>query len=391
MLKFANFKGINNVDLPERIDDSELTKATNVDIGMSGEIVRRIGFTLESTIPHNNVWEGPNFLLATVNGDLLSIQANGTRTVLYSQLSDSPRVWYSELPDGRVAFSNGLISGIVAANGLSQTPWGVPVPTGVGALTDVAGSLFQGQYQYQLTHVRLSDGLEGGPAYAQPAQVSQGGVLLTGLPQRSGYGINVYLSGADGGDCFLAGMTLGDSFSFTGKNQDLVIPCRTEFVQPPPAGRLCCTWRGRSLLAIGNLLIASRAYQPENFDIREDFKQFSDTITMVQPIEGDGIYVGTTRALYFLAGTEFSGLAMSSDLAGSVVLGSGVSVPANLIAGGSGQGTAMVCIAGRVLVAGFAGGSVLRLTEGRYETEAVSVVATFRRTGGLAQYIAVPQ
>lgn len=390
MPTFAQFKGINNVQPSERLDDSELATATDVDFGLSGEATLRAGFTLASTLAHRNVWEADGFVLATVAGDLTSILPSGARTVLYPSLGDD-RVWYVKLPDGRVAYSNGLISGIVAANGLSQTPWGVPVPATTGALTDVAGSLFPGDYQYQLTYVRLSDGLEGGPVYTNPVPVALGGILLTGLPQLTGYGINVYITSHNGGDAHLAGMTLTSSFSYLGPNSGLVLPCRTDYMQPPPAGKLCATWRGRSLVAVGKVLMASRPHQPELFDYREDFKQFSDSITLVQPIEGDGIYVGTTAGLYFLAGSDFGGLSMSSDLGGPVVLGSGVTVPAKLIQGGQAEGSAMVCISGRVLTAGFAGGSVIRLTEGRYESDATAVAATFRHTNGVPQYIAVPQ
>lgn len=390
MPTFAQFKGINNVLPSERLDDSELATATDVDFGLSGEALLRPGFTLASTAAHRNVWEANGFVLATVAGDLTSILPSGTRTVLYPSLGND-RVWYCQLPDGRVAYSNGLISGIVAANGLSQTPWGVPVPATTGALTDVAGSLFPGDYQYQLTYVRLSDGLEGGPVYTNPVPVALGGILLTGLPQLTGYGINVYITSHNGGDAHLAGMTLTGSFSYLGPNSGLVLPCRTDCLQPPPAGKLCATWRGRALIAVGNVLMASRPHQPELFDYREDFKQFSDPITMVQPIEGDGIYVGTTGGLYFLAGNEFGGLSMSADLAGPVVLGSGVTVPAKLVQGSQTEGSAVICIAGRVITAGFAGGSVARLTEGRYESGAASVAATFRHNNGIPQYIAVPQ
>lgn len=391
MPTFAKFAGINNVLPPERLSDSELAVATDVDIGLSGELLRRQGFTLPSTLPHRNVWEGPAFVLATVNGDLTSILPNGTRTVIYPSLGND-RVWYCLWPDGRVAFSNNLISGVVAANGLSQTPWGVPVPATTGALTDVAGSLFPGNYQYQLTYVRLSDGLEGGPVYTNPVPVALGGVLITGLPQLAGYGINVYLTGHGGGDAHLAGMTLTSSFSYLGPNSSLVLPCRTDYLQPPPAGKLCATWRGRSLVAVGNLLMASQPHQPEMFDYREDFKQFPDPITLVQPVD-DGIYLGTTKQLYFLAGKEFSALEMTTAVAGTVVLGSGVSVRGELIRKGDGvgEGPAMICIADQVLVAGFSDGSVVRISEKRYLTNATEVAATFRKVNDIPQYIAVPQ
>jgi hypothetical protein len=51
----------------------------------------------------------------------------------------------------------------------------------------------------------------------------------------------------------------------------------------------------------------------------------------------------------------------------------------------------MICIADRVLVAGFSGGNIIRMTEGRYTTAVTEVAATFRKVNGVPQYLAVPQ
>ena len=58
---------------------------------------------------------------------------------------------------------------------------------------------------------------------------------------------------------------------------------------------------------------------------------------------------------------------------------------------GTGQGAAMLCIAGRGIVAGFSDGGIVRMTEGRYTTDAAEVDATFRMVNGAPQYLAVPQ
>ena len=391
MLTFKKFSGINNVSPPHRLGDDALTVATDVDIGITGELSRRAGYTEVLGTCHKNLHQGDGFVLSTVDGgDLIAMDAaGGSRTTLYPSLGPS-RVWYCNLPDGRTTFSNGLINGIT--DGATATTWGVPVPDGLGALTPVAGELHPGDYQYQLTYARLSDGLEGGPLYSNPIPVLDGGVLLTGLPQLDGHKINVYLTGANGDHGFLAGSTFGASFSYLGKNDALILPCRTDHLRPAPRGTVTAFWRGRVLVAAGPVLYASKTNAWESFDFRRDFKQFSTPITLVQPVDG-GVFVGTENELAFLSGTEFDKLVYAQVIDGPTVPGSGVPVPGELVQRGQsvGQGAAMLCIAGRGIVAGFSDGGIVRMTEGRYATDVTEVVATFRMVNGAPQYLAVPQ
>lgn len=391
MLTFEKFSGINNVQPSHRLADDALTVATNVDIGLTGEISRRKGYSELLGTCHKNLHQADGFLLATVDGgDLTSMNAVGSnRVTLYPSLGVS-RVWYCNLPDGRTTFSNGLIRGIT--DGVTATTWGVPVPTSLGALTPIAGDLFPGDYQYQLTYVRLSDGLESGPLYSNPIAVPDGGIFLSGLPTLAGHAINVYITAANGDDGFFAGSTTNGVFSYIGKNDALTLPCRTGYLQPAPAGTVTAFWRGRVLTAVGPVLYASRTNAWETFDFRRDFKQFSGDITMVQPVD-NGLFVGTTDELAFLAGTEFDKLTYVQKVDGPVVLGSGVAVRGELIQQGEGAalGGAMVCIAKNTVVAGFADGGIIRMTEGRYTTGVTEVAAMFRMTNGIPQYIAIPQ
>lgn len=388
MLTFTSFSGINNVLSTERLPPEALATATNVDVGLTGELRRRQGYAKVSSDTHTNLHATPTALLATtgLNGDLKNVT---TDVVLYPSLGHD-RVYYCDLPDGRTAFSNGLICGIT--DGATTTAWGVPTPPSVGALAEIAGSLFAGGYRYALTYVRLADGLEGSPAYAAPQPLAEGGVFLSGLPVAAGYKLNVYLSSHNDDRLYLAGSTTNGLFSFTGANDALVLPCRTENTDPAPAGKHLAFWRGRALVAVGSVLLASLPNRWEAFDLRRDFKQFSADITTVVPVDG-GIYVGTETELAFLAGTEFDKLAYRSVVVGRVVPGSGVAVNGELVKQGEGAGlmSAMICIAYGRVVAGFSDGGIVRLTEGRYATDVAEVHATFRIRDGIPQYIAIPQ
>jgi hypothetical protein len=389
MLTLNKFTGINNTVPTYRLKPTELTMATNVDIGMDGEITRRAGFTEVTDVCHKNLWQAQGFMLATCSGDLVKTDGT-TQTVLQESLGVD-RVWYLNLPDGRTAFSNGLINGMT--DGTTTTPWGVPLPDSVGAFTEVSGDLFPGTYQWAVTYVRQADGLEGGASYSDSVEVTNGGILLTGLPVRSGYDMNVYLSGHNGEGMYLAGTTMGGSFSYLGTNSSLTLPLATDHMYPMPVGILPALFRGRALVAQGNILWASLPYQWELCDIRRDFKQFSSPITLIQPVD-DGVYVGTETELAFLAGDQWDKLEYRSVVNGYTVLGSGVYVDAEYLKpreGGNYRGSAMIVIADGGIVYGYNGGSIWRVTEGVYRTDVTEVAATWRLVNGVPQYVAVPQ
>lgn len=393
-MKFTNFTGINNVQPSERLGEADLAQAVNVDVGLSGEVSRRQGFTtLDSAMPVAWLHERKDCTLVVSGSDLIAVSLDGlTKATLLTDTSlATSRTWFTDLPDGRTGFANGVITGIT--DGVTVTGWGVAVPATVGTATSVTGQLNQGAYQWQITYVRTADGLESGAAFSTtPINLPDGGILLTGLPALAGHRINVYLTGVNGDKAFYAGTTLTGSFSYLGKNDALTLPCHTEHLAPAPKGTICATWRGRVLLAEGNVLHASRPHQPELFDLKRDFKQFTAPITMVQPVD-DGIWVGTEKELAFLAGAQFDALQFTPRDVGPVVLGSGVSAPGEYVAQGqgTGQGAAMLCIAGGRIVSGFNGGLLINVTRERYQTDAAEVCASFRITGGVPQYVAIPR
>ena len=387
MLTFEGFTGINNVVPENRLKGSDLVKAADVDIGLTGEISRRDGFARVSADCHKNLHQSTGYLLATVESDLTAIHPNGDRHIVSESLGMS-RVWYADLPDGRTTFSNGLIHGIT--DGLTGRAWSVPTPASLGAARAIAGQMFPGAYAYHLTY-RRDDGAESPAASAAPVRIDTGGVYLSGLPMLDGHTLQVYLSGPDGEGAYLAGSTTTDEFQYTGPSTDLVLPCRTLGAMPMPIGTISAFWRGRLLVAQDKVLRASRPMAPHLSEWR-DFRPMPSRITAIQPMDG-GIYVGTDEDLIWLAGDTFDQLAYVPTKRGPVVLGSGVAAPGDQIklGDGSGGGNAMLCIAGGEIVAGFNGGQTTSLTGNRYETSATEVAATFRVVNGIPQYMAVPQ
>lgn len=390
MLTFDKFTGMNNVATPRELGPGELTVGMNVDCDTQANLRRRSGYAQLSDLAHHHLFASVRgFTLATrgFDGDLVRTD---TGAVLQQSLGPA-RVWYADLPDGRIAFSNGSICGLT--DGSSSTPWGVPLPASLGGAYDVDGGLAAGNYRYALSYVRASDGLEGGLADSQPVPIARGGLSLLGLPQVDGYSINVYLTGANGAAFFLAGNTADVMFAFTGVNSALQQRSRTDFAQPAPAGRLLAFWRTRVLVAVGNVLYASQPHQPEHFDLLRDLKQFSATLTLVQPVES-GIFVGTEEGLAFLEGKAFDTLALAAQSFTAVALGSGVTVDSKYLPArmsDRSDGNAMLCIAGGVLTAGLASGNIVPLKQFTYAAQGAEFAAAFRVNGDIPQYIAIAQ
>lgn len=389
MIEFNKFSGINNV-LPQAVmSPSDLVQATNVDIDDLGKARRRQGYTAVASGVRRNLFESASGrLFSTVEDGSLVARSGDVDTAVHPAIGPD-RLWCVDLPDRSVLFSNGLIAGIT--DGITSHDLGVPVPQSSGAFTSIPGALDFGRYQWAAAYVRLVDGQEGGTSVGGVADVTEGGLLLTGLPLRDGYKTAVYISHANGSELFLAGETFGPSFSFVASTAELVVPCRTQFMVPMPPGILCAFWRGRVLVAVGDTLVASRADQWELHDPARDVKRFTAPITLIQPV-ADGIYIGTEHELAFLAGTNFDGLAYARKIQGAVVLGSGATVPIKSIGEGSAEGDGMVCIAGGEICAGLPSGVVNVMTEDRYKVASTvtEVFAAFREVRGIPQYLATP-
>lgn len=388
MLTFESFTGINNVLPGHRRSSGELASALNVDIGLTGEIARRGGYSEASALCHKNLHQSTGYMLATVGGALTAVWPNGDRHVAHPALGFS-RVRYCDLPDGRTLFSNGLIHGMT--DGLTLQDWTIPAPESAGSVSPAHGALFSGSYRMFLTYRRLSDRVEGPALDAGMIPIGLGGLHIDGLPVLDGYEVCVYLSGEGGEGGYFAGATTASTFDFSGPNDSMVAPCRTLETFATPIGTHMAYWRGRVLIAVGATLWATVPGSMHLVAWR-DFRQFSSPITMVAPGDG-GIYVGTESELVFLAGERFDQMVYKSVAVGAVVPGSGVVAPGERVklGDGVGRGDAVLCIVGGFIVAGFGGGQLSMLTADRYKTTAQEVAATFRTVNGIPQYIAVPQ
>lgn len=376
-MQIKTFLGINNVADTMRLKPGELTAATDVDVESTGKLRARLGHTpmVTGTTAHS-VFEAPFGVFCVVDNDLKLFNSAGTllRTV-YVGLGHL-RVWYIVLPDGRVGFSNGLIKGLATLT--ATTDWGMPTPVD-------AGSGAPGSTPYMITYVRLSDGLEGPPAYGYDIDPAQD---VVGLPVRSGYSINLYIAPA--GAKLLAGNT----------TTDRITPSSTYgavYVEPPltapPTGILMTMFGPRVLLAEGNVVWATHPFRPDLCDVSKDFMQFPEPVTLIYGIEQAGVFIGTTKNMYFASGSTLEQLKLQPIAATPVVKGSGVEIdtpflPEKLRPANVQQG--MLCIIDGFIQLISGSGEITPLTAQRYRTEYTEVYATARIRNGVLQYLAAP-
>jgi hypothetical protein len=378
-MKTTKCLGINNVTEPTALEPGEFASAVNVFVGVAGKLSTRPPRTRIVLGVAGSPQQWGNRVLLLLNCDLVEMdEAGGNQRVIYPTLGPN-RVWYAELPDGRMAFSNGLINGLIAPGGVA-TPWGLPTP-------EDCGSGMAGGTRYQITYVRNSDGLEGPPAYS--ADLIDPTKSIVGLPQLPGFAINVYFA-PYGGEAFLAGSTTTDTFAPTGA--ELGPQYLGHGLSAPPVGTQLTVWGSRVLIAEGSVLWATRPLQPELCDKTTDFVQFPDPITLVYGT-GEGIFVGTTRVVYFLEGKTFDALSMDEVSDAPATLGSVVPIDLSELndkARPQSASTGAVCIIGGVPSLLTGSGEVTPLTAETYQRDLSEVYATARPCDGHLQYIAAP-
>lgn len=374
----SEFLGINNVADSTALKPGELVSATDLDVG-TGNLMSRRGRTRLKAGAAHSPYRCSFGLLVVVDNDLLLLDDDGVELRTVYETIGYTRVWYADLPDGRVAFSNGLINGVASAT--TTSPWGLfgPVDPGVGIAGDTP---------YMVTYTRTSDGRESAPTYGSMLIDKTENII--GLPALAGHTINVYLA-PYGEAMFLAGSTATDTWVPTG---DSLGPqyANGAVVSVPPLGTQLCAWGARMLIVDHNVLWATRPFQSDMCDLRRDFVQMADDITAVYPAAGAGIFVGTAKGMYFLAGEELDKLSLSLVMPGAVTLGSVVEIETAYLDKETRPNATRgaLCIIDGIVCLIHSAGQVLPLTAGRYRREVAEVWATTRLRDNLLQYIASP-
>lgn len=359
------FSGIRNLGPQKWMDPGELAEALDVVCTQDGKLRSAPGLSVPLAENVVDIFEADGTLFGVLsNGDF--VRFGDSNTVLAPGLFGGT-VRHVVLPTGSIVVSDGTKT--VYYNGSAVLPLAVDPPSDIGVPTPVAGSLVAGTYRYAITRVRIQDGVESPPVISDPIELSAGGLVVSALPYDEEHRYRLYMTQPNGSELFLAAETAATAITYTQSAINLSRPCQTLFTGGLPPSLIMATWRGRLLAAQGSVLWASQTFDPHHTDLRRDFVQFSDEITLVAPVTG-GIYVGTEKALYFLGGESWTDLTLKKVLDGRVWPDSAGFITAGHTRLGKNSGMTgltVVLRCGKDLVHAFEGGVVDIPTVGVYE------------------------
>lgn len=163
---------------------------------------------------------------------------------------------------------------------------------------------------------------------------------------------------------------------------------RGKLLGAPPNADYLAYFNGRIYLASGKTLWATELYLYNYVDKTRTFLSFEAEITGVGVVT-DGMYVGTTEAVYFLSG-PFGQMQRLKLADVGMVPGSLVEVPADVVRGSSSSRNAVMYMTRLGVFVGLDGGVASNLTQSRVEFPSSTHVAPmYRLQDGMNQYVAV--
>lgn len=179
-------------------------------------------------------------------------------------------------------------------------------------------------------------------------------------------------------------------------NPTVTLPAiRGKLLGSPPRASFLTAYNGRIYCAQGNTVWATELFLYTLVDKTRNFMQFEGDVTMLGTV-GDGLYVGTTEGLWFLAGPAFP-LKRVRVMDSPIIPRSMTYVPAELanppqvgLDADTPLEVSIMFQSSRGVCVAMDSGKAMNLTESKFIfPEALRSAAVFRRQDGLNQYIAV--
>ena len=278
--------------------------AVNVDIDRAGRFKRRVGYTrrIDASGMHSLYYAAQKgWMLVAHNAELFRLNTSTYELTSLATLNSADKLAYTEY-NGNLYFTNKTTIGWVPSDSTTARPVGVPTPT-TPTLSSALGGLLPGKYGVSITFID-DRGEESGATELQVIDLPDGGgIQLSNLPQRMGWTISVYITSADGD-------VLRRAVSFPAVFPTYVVtdtaqggPLSTRFLAPLPPGDFICWHSGRLYTAKDGTLYFSEAMRPHLYNPAHNVIPFSGYISFVESVI-DGIYVGDSRGVWFLSGTD---------------------------------------------------------------------------------------
>lgn len=162
-------------------------------------------------------------------------------------------------------------------------------------------------------------------------------------------------------------------------------------LKDPPRATSMAYFNGRIYMATAQTLWATELYQYDLVDANQNYFYFEGEITSVVAV-GDGLYVGTADATYFLQGA-MKGMTRTQVFSAGTVPGSAVAVDPQRVGGDHGDviarsKQAVMFLTDAGLCVGLDSGVCFNLTHGRFNFPvAKDAAAMFREQDGTSQYV----
>lgn len=168
---------------------------------------------------------------------------------------------------------------------------------------------------------------------------------------------------------------------------------RGKLIGPPPMATALTHFNGRIYLAQDRTVWATELYLYHYVDKTRNFLPFESEVTLLAAV-GDGFYVGTEDAVYYLTG-PFAQMRRQVVLRTGAVRGSAVMAPGSVVSppqfrtqGLAQSRPAVMFLTRDGVCAGYDNGLVYNLTEDRVVfPDAVQAAAVLRQQDGMNQYL----
>ena len=326
--------GIDHVSSDTKLPAGAARDAINGLFNRDGEFLRRNGYGLMMAASGvHSLWTSPESGLSfcAQGSQVCSITPGAGGSLAVTALADTGIVSPVSFCDlnGVVVYANAGKIGAVL-NGVA-IPLALPTPGAPQVVATDNGGLSAGRYGVAVA--LLGDG-ESALSEITFLDVPEGGGIR--FTFNGGSTRRLYRTAANGDALYLAAEIPGALTTYLLGNGQLGRLTETQNLEALPGGQIVRTWRGRTLLARGNVVLFSEPMRYGLFSPREGFVQFAHRITMMEPVEG-GIFVGTTTGVVFLQGSKPSEFNVKATSGQPPFEGSGITAPASAFGGDIGS------------------------------------------------------
>lgn len=353
--------GIDHVSSDTKLPKGAAHDAVNGNFNREGEFVRRGGYALLLAASGiHSVWTSPvtGLTFCAQGAQLCSITTGAGGSLNVTALDDTGSTAPMSFCDlnGDVVYANtgkiGMVRDVVAM------PLALPTSAAPAITAIATGGLVAGTYGVGVALLTDAGG-ESALSELTFIDVPEGGGLSFTFASSSARRL-VYRTDPNGDMVYHAASIPGVLTSYLLGNGQLGRLAETMNLEALPGGQIVRTWRGRTLVARGNVVLFSEPMRYGLFSPREGFVQFAHRVTLLEPVEG-GIFVGTTTGVVFLQGSKPSEFSVKGTSGQPPYEGSGITAPASAFGGeiGSSDNRVAAWLAPNGFVIGTASGQLV--------------------------------